>query len=86
MSLHNRIDLIDALFQVALIDLGAGPADSPPESGGKCSITLVFWAIGSRVKSYAVDMDDGRTCLFCLARVHLDISIRSQDLTAKTVT
>ena len=44
MSLHNRIDLIDALFQVALIDLGAGPPDCPPDSGGKCSITLVFWS------------------------------------------
>ena len=48
MSLHNRIDLIDALFQVALIDLGAGPPDCPPDSGGKCSITLVFWAIRRR--------------------------------------
>ena len=62
MSLHNRIDLIDALFQVALIDLGAGPADSPPDSGGKCSITLVFCG-HAMMGNYIYDSSETSQCL-----------------------
>ena len=34
---------LSARVQCALLYLSAGPPDCPPDSGGKCSITLVFW-------------------------------------------
>ena len=34
---------LSARVQCALLYLSAGPPDFPPDSGGKCSITLVFW-------------------------------------------